>query len=656
MRTMQKRKSLFSAQEILQQLIQRTGKYYHLVLILLAQLFITYPVGGLTAQVVQINAELTDEAYLGSATAEGILLTIGNLIVIAVIYFLTRDMGARLEQWKNGRMIANLQQETKAWRQITSLPWRFGLVSLIVSLFFDLLPLFAYQFLVLQLDYAQIIYTFFGGIAATIVNLGINILLLEMALKPARQALLPATFEAQLTGISGLQIRQKFTLFVISLLILSAVIITPIGYSRIYTVIYKTISSQEVLVDYQTFSIVFSVSLLVIGALIAILLSLSVSSPIGEMVQTFNAIEKGDLKQRAIVSGTDEVGQLAVYFNRMVARLDALQQNLEKRVQAQTEKLRASNEVGRIASTILDPDDLVSQVVGLISRTFDYYYVALFLVNENGRWAELKDATGAAGEILKARRHRLQIGGNSMVGASITNRAAQVAMDVGEAAVRFNNPLLPNTRSEIALPLIVGDRVIGALDVQSTREADFKPEDISTLQSMANQVGIALDNARNFKDMEIALQELRVANSKYLTSAWADRAQTNLYEHSTHNAPENPEAETQNIQIGLNLREQAIGQLSIETDGDWTAEDQTWVESLATQVAISLENSRLIEESQQSAVRERLSASIIQKLWSSPSVDAILQTAVRELGRAFEAAEATIELKVDEDLKRQNYL
>jgi GAF domain-containing protein len=171
-------------------------------------------------------------------------------------------------------------------------------------------------------------------------------------------------------------------------------------------------------------------------------------------------------------------------------------------------------------------------------------------------------------------------------------------------------------------------RVIGALNVQSTREADFKPDVISTLQSMSNQVATAIENARLFKEMDRALDELRQTNRQYVISAWSDKLKSNTFEYTTGSALSQSDAESR--------------------EADWSKEDQAWVEALATQVAVSLENARLIDESQQAAFRERLSASIVQKLWSTNSVEGILQTAVRELGRALEASEATIKLMVEE--------
>lgn len=345
----------------------------------------------------------------------------------------------------------------------------------------------------------------------------------------------------------------------------------------------------------------------------------------------------------------DEFEQVAEALNIMAASITQKREDLERQVTQRTAQLQASNEVAKVANSILDPDKLISTVINLITENFGYYYAAIFQVSEDGRWAELKDATGTAGETLKARRHRLQVGGNSMVGSAVSMQEARIALDVGEAPVRFNNPLLPNTRSEIALPLVVGDRVIGALDVQSIRAGDFMEEDISTLQSMANQVAIALENARLFREMNASLEELRQANQEFVTSAWQDKLKSGKLEHSLRNeifSGQEPDT-LKEILVPLNLREQPIGEIALEISQDWGEEDQAWVEALATQVAISLENSRLLEESQQTALREQLSASIVQKVWSSSNIDTIIQTTVRELARSLDAAEVKIELKAD---------
>jgi GAF domain-containing protein/HAMP domain-containing protein len=382
---------------------------------------------------------------------------------------------------------------------------------------------------------------------------------------------------------------------------------------------------------------------------IGVAINYLIINPLQKISRFANDITDGTANTELSLRTGDEFEQVSVALNQMALSIHEKRDDLQRQVAQRTSQLKASNEVAGVANSILDPEKLISTVVQLITDNFGYYYAAIFTLSDDKHWAELKDATGAAGEALKARRHRLPVSGNSMVGSAISAREARIALDVGETPVRFNNPLLPNTRSEIALPLLIGDRVVGALNVQSIREADFMPEEISTLQGMAGQVAIALENARLFREMDSSLEELRQVNREFVTTTWRDKLKTGKLEHTSHTnqAFLSDNENVQQIEIPLNLREQKIGQISLEISQEWEAEDQAWVEALATQVAISLENSRLLEESQQSAMRERLSASIIQKVWSGNNVDSIIQTAVRELARSLDASEVKIELKAD---------
>jgi GAF domain-containing protein/HAMP domain-containing protein len=634
----------------LTRLLKRTGQFY-IPLAIAIVLLPLFPGAAFGLLIVQTNAKLTSEQLISSGWIMVMAILASYAIVISGSVLVTLKANTRLGEWaKTGQLSYDTDDEKIAWKGITYLPWVFTFFAMPAAVLINNVLVVIYQYNFLKFTADQAIYSFFGELVPGIATLVLATLFLDSMLAPAREILLPKKFEDQMQGRTSALLSQKFILVGVSLILMTVLILAPIGYRQTFTAANQPINQMQFLYELRVELIVASILVVIFGFAIVLILSRSVKTPIDSLVQTFALVEQGDLSQRAKVQTTDELGELAIYFNRMLSRLDELQQNLEKRVDDRTEQLRASNEVGRIASTILDPDIVINKVVNLITKTFDYYYVAIFIANSNGHWAELKDASGSAGEILKARHHRLQVNSKSLVGAAISTREPQVALDVGLSAVRFNNPLLPNTRSEIAIPLTVGDRVIGAMDVQSMREADFKPENIATLQSMANQVAIAIENARIFKEMDQTLEELRLVNREYVISAWADKLKANALEYTTRSSDmgESPDAEVKEIEIGLNLRDEKIGQIRLETTGDWNQEDQSWVEALATQVAISLENARLIEESQQSALRERLSASIIQKLWASNSIDSILQTAVRELGRALEASEATIELKVEE--------
>jgi PAS domain S-box-containing protein len=160
------------------------------------------------------------------------------------------------------------------------------------------------------------------------------------------------------------------------------------------------------------------------------------------------------------------------------------------------EQLATAAEVSRVSISMLNPDELIVQTVELIRERFDLYYTALFLVDEAREWAVLRHATGEAGQQLLARNHKLEVGGQSMIGQAVARRQARIALDVGLEPVRFANPFLPDTRSELALPLAVGETVLGALSVQSTQPNAFGEADIAVLQTMADQIAIALRNAQ----------------------------------------------------------------------------------------------------------------------------------------------------------------
>ncbi len=175
-------------------------------------------------------------------------------------------------------------------------------------------------------------------------------------------------------------------------------------------------------------------------------------------------------------------------------------------------QLQTSAEVSRVATSILEPEDLFQRVVNLIRDGFDLYYAGLFLLDETKRWATLQAGTGEAGRQLVANSHRLEVGGDSMIGKAAATGEARIALDVGAEQAFFPNPLLPQTRSEMALPLISRGEVLGALTIQSERQAAFTQEDITALQTLADQIANAVENARLFNQTERRAAELAVLN------------------------------------------------------------------------------------------------------------------------------------------------
>lgn len=630
-------------------LLARTGGWYPILVVALAQLA-TSPLGILLAAIPsRTNADLSTEQTLGTAVVAGVALLIRNFILLVGVYLSNRDACRRLSNWRRDIPLEpGTREEERAWGQITSLSWRYIVVAYALLILMALLPSVAYMYFVLGASIDQVVYVSLAGIAAGLGLAVLEILIIDNLLNPAREVLLPHKFETQVLGVKGLRLLPKFQVVVFGLIVVGVLLVAPVGYHQTVAALSGEADPTQVLATLRSQLIIASVGALVLGLVLTYLMARSLSTPIRQMVKVFDRVEEGDLTQRIREIPTDEVGELIMYFNRMIARLETLQTSLEEQVRSRTEQLKTTLEVGNVASSILDPDELIARIVNLITDRFDYYYAAIFLVDSTGRWAELKDATGAGGLTLKEQGHKLEIGGKSMVSAAITNRRAVIALDVGEEPTRFENPLLPETRSEIALPLIVGERVIGVLDVQATQEAAFGEEDIDTLQSMVNQVGIALENARLFQETQKSLDELRTTHRMYLAEAWSDTAREHgAYEYDSGRGQPATGDESSEIGVPLTLRDQIIGELRLEGQEEWTPEERSLIEAVATQAALALENARLLEESRQMALRERLAAEITGKVWSSPNIEFILQTAVRELGRALRADEATIELKLD---------
>ncbi len=174
--------------------------------------------------------------------------------------------------------------------------------------------------------------------------------------------------------------------------------------------------------------------------------------------------------------------------------------------------LKAAARAAKNITTILDPYELLQRTVDIICDEFGFYYAGVFLLDDMKQYAVLKAGRGEAGRAMINAGHKLAVGGNSMIGASIANRQGRIALDVGAEAIFFENPHLPHTRSEMALPLVVSDEAIGALTVQSTEEAAFHDEDIAALQTMADQLAIAIQNSNLHRQAERRSRLLKAAN------------------------------------------------------------------------------------------------------------------------------------------------
>lgn len=329
--------------------------------------------------------------------------------------------------------------------------------------------------------------------------------------------------------------------------------------------------------------------------------------------------------------------------NEILNILNEERNTLEDRVQERTAQLRKINDMGRSMTEILDPEELFSRASKYIEDEFKCYYSAFYMVDSSGKWIDLTYASGEAGKVLRENKHRLDLNSRSSIAKSIRSRTSAITIDLNQ--IRIENPLLPYTRSQLTLPLISGEKVLGVLDMHSTKENAFTAQDVDAYQNMANGIATALENSRLFQEAQQTLAEMRATQRQYLQSAWDTLTSDQAIEYEIG---DNDTSHENSIEIPLTLREQMIGQIEIANTSEWTVEQKNLVEAIVAQATLALENARLVEESQSTAIQERLTNEIIAKIWASTNIDNILQTTVRELGRGLEATEVEIELSMDD--------
>ncbi len=317
--------------------------------------------------------------------------------------------------------------------------------------------------------------------------------------------------------------------------------------------------------------------------------------------------------------------------------------NLETRVQERTVQLRRINEVGRAVAAILELNEIISLTPKFIQNEFGFYYTAIYLIDPSGQWAELKEAAGEAGKIMKDKKQRFSLNGKSMVAQVLRTKSGQILQDANQ--IRTDNPMFPYTRSLIMVPLIVGDTVLGLLEMHSSKDNDFLPQDLDAYQNMANGIAIGIENANLFQEAQKSITEMRATQRLYLENAWTSLASEKSLNYALGDTDQ---AENFPLEVPLALRNQTIGQILAAGSNEWTAEQKDLVESIAEQATLAIENARLVEESRFAASHERLTNEIISKIWASPNMDGILQTTVRELGRNLEASEVEIEVSLED--------
>lgn len=389
--------------------------------------------------------------------------------------------------------------------------------------------------------------------------------------------------------------------------------------------------------------------------------------PLEELAEGAAIVGGGDLAYQISSSRNDEIGILARAFNEMGGRLRELVTTLEEQVASRTAALARRNRqleavslVAREAVMIRDLPTLLETTVNAISRQFGYYHAGIFWIDQEGQWAVLRAASSEGGRRMLARGHRLRVGQQGLVGNVAAKGQPRIALDVGEDAVWFDNPDLPETRSEMALPLLdVGRGVIGVLDVQSVEVGAFASPDIEILQLLADQVSVAVRNAQLIEQTQVTLAELQAIQQDTRREGWArvlNRSRVQAYEYdgvlvepvlpspvattsSDHGLIQRREGRTATVVQPVKYRDETIGVLTLtDPDREWTKEELGLIQSVTDQVATALETARLFEETQRTARQQALLNAVLQTAALTLDPDQALEEIAGILARGLAMA------------------
>jgi GAF domain-containing protein len=383
-----------------------------------------------------------------------------------------------------------------------------------------------------------------------------------------------------------------------------------------------------------------------------------------------SALARAESNEQAQLEANRELTNLKQSLEqRIKERTNELQQRgteleaANRQIRRKAAHLEALAQVAHTVASVRDLNQLLPQIAIAISEQFGFYHVGVFLLDEASEYAVLSATNSEGGRKMLERKHRLRVGQEGIVGHVTATGEARVALDVGKDAVFFDNPELPDTHSELALPLKSEDHIMGALDVQSTERGAFTSDDVQMLRLLADQVSLAIENARLFDETRSALSEAEAISRQFTREAWgrvpaehrllgyrynvAGAAPLNepmdLSELGKRRSSES-QKEANQVVIPIELRGEKIGSLVVQSPSaeKLNQEQIDLIKAVAERVALSAENARLFEETTRRAERERLVSEITGKIRSVNDPQTMIQTAMEELRRALGASRVEV--------------
>ena len=387
-----------------------------------------------------------------------------------------------------------------------------------------------------------------------------------------------------------------------------------------------------------------------------------------------SAIRRAASSEQHLVQSNRELQDLNQSLEERVANRTAELELANQRNERRARQFEAIAQVARATTSIQDEDTLLFRLAQVISEQFGFYHVGIFLLDEQRENTVLRASNSEGGRRMLARRHSLRVGQIGIVGHVASSGNPRIALDVEQDAAFKDNPDLPETRSEMALPLKDAGQIIGVLDVQSIEPNAFLPEDTETFYTLADQVAIAIQNARSNEATQRLLEEAQRTSEAYLKEAWRvmqtrEKRIGYLVSENTikpldkfvdhpyvtkvisQGEPLVADGETGTLAVPIRLRGEVVGVLDIRVPKghDWDPDEVDIAKAVADRLSLALESATLLRTTQRRAEIERLTADISAKIGASVNMRNVLQTAVEELGRVLPGSEVVIQFQSGKD-------
>lgn len=368
---------------------------------------------------------------------------------------------------------------------------------------------------------------------------------------------------------------------------------------------------------------------------------------------------------------------------RLTRDLEAQRADLERAVAERTDALsrrarylEATADVARSVSSILEIGELLTTAARLISERMGFYHTGIFFIDPAGEWAVLQAASSEGGQRMLVRGHRLRVGEQGIVGDVAARGESRIALDVGRDAVFFDNPDLPDTHSEIALPLRARGEIFGVLDVQSIEREAFTQEDVSVLQTLADQVALAISNARLFYEVQASLAAQQRAYGELTGEAWrtllSEQGEWGFVKQKDRLLPaegawsqeatlaaktgqlmqgdHTEDAQAATLAVPIKSGDRVIAVLDAQLPAgntSWAPDQIALLQSLSEQISQAMERARLYQETQRRAARERMTREITDAVQRATDMESLMRIATEELVRALGGTQGYMRLGIE---------